>query len=161
MLMQSKDYCLLHGCKSDSEDTGDITLTDSYKNFNYGKEIPSYRGFRLTDMIDARPRVNNFTVTEGSRSPFEFKGREFNGSATQHSSKSILATEESISLSYDFYLPRIDSIYCGRDGSLTVRYGNPDENPKPPETMNGGMRIANITLPAYLYSTENAKIKFR
>ena len=58
----------------DSEDTGDITLTDSYKNFDYGREIPSFRGFRLTDMIDARPRVNNFTVTEGSRSPFEFKG---------------------------------------------------------------------------------------
>tara|TARA_R100000005_G_scaffold96717_1_gene86626 strand:+ start:7462 stop:15024 length:7563 start_codon:yes stop_codon:yes gene_type:complete len=144
----------------DSEDTGDITLTDSYKNFDYGREIPSFRGFRLTDMIDARPRVNNFTVTEGSRSPFEFKGREFNGSSTQHSSKNILATEESISISYDFYLPRIDSIYCGRDGSLTVRYGNPDENPQPPETMNGGMRIANITLPAYLYNTNNAKIKF-
>ena len=26
--------------------------------------------------------------------------------------------------------------------------------------MNGGMRIANITLPAYLYNTNNAKIKF-
>ena len=104
----------------DSEDTGDITLTDSYKNFDYGREIPSFRGFRLTDMIDARPRVNNFTVTEGSRSPFEFKGREFNGSSTQHSSKNILTTEESITISYDFYLPRVDSIYCGRDGSLTV-----------------------------------------
>lgn len=143
-----------------SEDTGDITLTDSYNNFEYGEEVPSYRGFRLTDIIDARPRVNNFTVTEGTRSPFEFAGREFNGSSTQHSSKSILASEESISLSYDFYLPRIDSIYCGRDGSLTVRYGSPDENPQPPETLNGGMRIANINLPAYLYDTNSAKVDF-
>ena len=98
-------------------------------------------------MIDARPRVNNFTVTEGSRSPFEFKGREFNGSSTQHKLLRTFLTEESITISYDFYLPRVDSI-CGRDGSLTVEYGNPDENPQPPETMNGGMRIANITLPA-------------
>ena len=35
-----------------------------------------------------------YTVGTGNRSPFEFYGRQFNGG--QHSSKNILASDESI-----------------------------------------------------------------
>ena len=60
-------------------------------------------------MIDARPRVNNFTVTEGSRSPFEFKGESSMVPQLNTALRTFL-TEESITISYDFYLPRVDSI---------------------------------------------------
>ena len=38
--------------KYDSSDTGDVTLANSYDNFNYGNEIPSYKGNRTVDFVD-------------------------------------------------------------------------------------------------------------
>ena len=73
-------------------------------------------GIRHTDIIDLRPRVNDYSVTEGARSPFEFLGRSFlNGN---HSSADIVADGESILLDYSYYLPRIDRIYLTKDGLL-------------------------------------------
>ena len=52
----------------DSSDTGDITNASSYEGFNYGKDIQSIGRVRNTDIIDVRPRVVDFTPSEGSRS---------------------------------------------------------------------------------------------
>ena len=65
-------------------------------------------------IIDLRPRVNDYSVTQGSRSPFEFLGRSFlNGN---HSSADVVADGESILLDYSYYLPRIDRIFLTKDG---------------------------------------------
>ena len=64
----------------DSSDDGDITTVESYKTFNYAKDIQSINDIRNTDVIDIRPRVSNYTVAENSRSPLEFYGRSFNAS---------------------------------------------------------------------------------
>ena len=63
-----------------STDDGDITTVESYKTFHYVRDIPSIRGKRLTDIIDIRPRVSDYTVAESTRSPLEFLGRSFNAS---------------------------------------------------------------------------------
>ena len=142
-----------------SSDDGDITTVESYNNYNYTTEIPTIEGIRNTNIIDARPRVVDYTVTAGANSPFEFYGRSFSaGSSGQHSSKNIIASGESMSLSYSYYLPRIDSIYLDKDGILIAKYGIPSDNPQLPEKVSGAMNIANISLPAYLYSSEDAKI---
>ena len=65
----------------DSNDTGDITTVNSYSGFHYGNEITRVNGNRLADIIDARPRVGEYAVTAGTRSPFEFNGRSFDDSA--------------------------------------------------------------------------------
>ena len=101
-----------------SGDTGDITTVNSYNSFNYSKEISLVNGRRVTDIIDARPRVSNYSVAAGTRSPLEFFGRNFNGG--QHSSKNVLASDESLSLSYNYYLARADRLYVNKYGSFSI-----------------------------------------
>ena len=142
----------------DSADTGDITTVNSYENFNYATEIPSVGGFRCSELIDVRPRVSNYTVSEGSRSPLEFFGRTFDGG--QHSSKDVLASDESLTINYSFYLGRRDRAYATKEGAFYVKQGEPSENPQFPKIDTQAMNIANITLPPYLYSPNQASIEF-
>jgi len=145
----------------DAADTGDITTVNSYNSFNYTTEINSINGVRNTDVIDARPRVKEYTVTAGGRSPLEFYGRSFDGGASgQHSSKNIIASDESLTLGYNYYLGRADRVYLSPDGGLSIKYGSPDDDPKLPDEVSDSLNIANIFLPAYLYDTSQAKLQF-
>ena len=142
-----------------SSDTGDITTVNSYDNFDYSTEIgftPS--GIHCSDIIDARPRTSSYTLSEGSRSPLEFYGRSFTNN--QHSSKDILASDESITVDYSYYLPRYDRIYLTKEGEFYVKQGIPSDIPSLPSNVNGAMNIANVFLPAYLYSPSQAVIEF-
>ena len=142
----------------DSSDDGDITTVQSYKNMNYRTEVPSVDGIRCTDLIDCRPRVSNYTVGEGTRSPFEFFGRTFNGG--QHSSKDVIASDETIVMDFSYYLPRKDRVYLNTDGVFTVKTGIPDDNPSLPDPISNAMNIANIAVPAYLYNVNDATVTF-
>ena len=55
-----------------STDDGDITTVDSYKEFDYSKQIRAINGVSNADMIDISPRVSDYTTAESSRSPIEF-----------------------------------------------------------------------------------------
>ncbi len=138
-----------------SSDTGDITTVDSYKNFEY-EAIPFIGVHKNSDLIDIRPRVSDYTVAEGVRSPFEFDGRVFTQSG--NSAANILASDESIILSYSFYLPRIDRIYLTKEGVFQVKYGTPSEVPEPPATVDNALEVARVNLPPYLYNTKAASI---
>ena len=145
----------------DSSDTGDITTVNSYDQFNYSKDIRSIDGVRTTDLLDARPRVKNYTVSSGARSPFEFDGRDFDGGASgQHSSKYVLASDESVTVGFSYYQPRADRVCIDKEGYISVIPGTPSDNPKLPENISGSLNIANIFLPAYLYDVNNAQIDF-
>ena len=102
----------------DANDDGDITTINSYQDFDYAKEIEYYNDTRTSDLIDIRPRVSDYTVTAGSRSPFEFYGRNFSQSG--NSAKNIIAPDESINLDYSFYLPRIDKIFLNKNGLFKI-----------------------------------------
>ena len=142
----------------DISDDGDITTANSYNSFNYSSDISSIDGTRLTDIIDYRPRVSDYTVVTNVKSPLEFDGRQFNNS--RHSAKNVISPEEPLILDYSFYLPRIDRIYLTKDRSFVVKFGNPSENPVLPEDVSGAMNIANIYLPAYLFNTSDARVEF-
>ena len=43
---------------------------------------------------------------------------------------------------------------------FVVKNGTPADIPSPPGELPGALNIANITLPAYLYSAEEAQVKF-
>ena len=139
-----------------SSDDGDITTANSYRNFNYSKDIQKIQKTRVTDIVDIRPRVNDYSVLESFRSPLEFYGRIFDQSG--NSSTNILASDEQIGISYSFYLGRIDKIYLTRDGSLQVKYGNPTEGFETPTSVSDALEIGTITLPPYLYNTSDATI---
>jgi hypothetical protein len=140
----------------DSSDTGDITLSNSYESFDYRKDIVSIGGIRNTDIIDVRPRVNNYAVIEGARSPFEFDGRRFDDG--NHSSDYVFASDESETFSFSYYLPRIDRIYLSKNGVLQVKYGSPSDTPQIPEEVSGSLNIANIAIPPYVYNIRDIKI---
>ena len=142
----------------DSSDTGDITTANSYTNCDYSNEVQSTDGFRNTDLIDLRPRVSDYSVTEGGNSPFEFDGRNFgNGN---HSSKHIFASDESTTLAYDYYLGRADRVYLTKNGDIQVTLGAPSDRPELPDVLPGALNIANVFNPPYLYNVEDSSIKF-
>ena len=142
----------------ETSDTGDITLANSYAEFDYGTEVSSINGVRNTDIIDGRPRVSEYSVVAGARSPFEFDGRSFTNS--QHSSKNVLASDESITVDYNYYLARADRVYIDKNGNFSVKYGTPADTAQLPDEVNGALNIANIYLPAYLYNTSDARVDF-
>ena len=141
-----------------STDDGDITTVDSYSTFNYSTEIQSVNGIRNTDLIDIRPRVSDYTVGEGSRSPLEFHGRTFNASG--NSAANILASDETIITDFSWYLGRIDSIYLTKDGQFQVKTGVPSEKPEEPGTVDDALKIATASIPAYLYNTADVSLNF-
>ena len=136
-----------------SSDTGDVTTVSSYNDFDY-KDLPKINDDRVSDIIDIRPRVSDFSGT--SYSPFEFLGRSF--TADGNSAKNILASDESSVLDYSYYLPRLDKIYLTRDGVFQLINGVPSDNPEWPNNIDGSLEVASIKLPAYLYDITDVSI---
>jgi hypothetical protein len=143
----------------DPQDDGDITTANSYQLFDYKDDITYYEGFRMSDIIDIRPRVSDYVLSAGNRSPFEFSGRLFDQQG--NSAANILAADESIILNYNFYLPRIDKIFLNKESEFTVQQGIPDENPKAPQKIEDALEIAEVFLPPYLYDVNKSSIKTR
>tara|TARA_R100000700_G_scaffold40929_1_gene58544 strand:+ start:8321 stop:15943 length:7623 start_codon:yes stop_codon:yes gene_type:complete len=142
----------------DSTDTGDVTTVNSYEDFNPSTEIPGIGGFRATDIIDIRPRTSAYTVAADARSPLEFDGRTFN--ANGNSSANMLASDESIFAHYAYYQGRKDRVYLTKDGKFQVKYGDPSDSPNLPNPVDDALEIAQIALPPYLYSIDQASVKF-
>ena len=142
----------------ESTDEGDLTSVDSYNTFNYTNEIQSIDGHRNTDIFDIRPRVSDYTVTESTRSPLEFFGRSFNGSG--NSAANILASDENIISDISYYQGRIDRIFVSKDGRFQVIYGTPADSPQLPNPIDDAIELATVTLPPYVYNTENVNISF-
>ena len=73
---------------------------------------------------------------------------------------SPLATDESILVTFSYYLGRIDRIFLTKDGAFQVKYGEPSERPVRPGPVDDAIEIATITLPPYLYRTQEAGLSF-
>ena len=138
-----------------NSDNGDITTANSYDQFDYC-DIGTINGVRLTDIIDIRQKVSPYTVTEGSRSPFEFLSRSFD--AVGNSAANVLASDESILLDYNFYLPRIDKVYLNKNATFQLALGEPSENPNPPVQIQDALEIATAVLPPYLCNVNDISI---
>jgi hypothetical protein len=141
-----------------SSDDGDITTVNSYDTFDYDKEIQNVNTISNSDIIDIRPRTSSYTVSENSRSPLEFYGRNFSSSG--NSAANILASDESIVATFSFYLGRIDRIYLSKDGKFQVKYGTPAERPEKPVSVDDAIEVASIFLPPYLYKVSQSSIEF-
>ena len=132
----------------EDSDKGDITTKNSYDNMHYIDDVQAYNGVRNTDIIDIRPKVSNYTVAEGARSPLEFYGRAFNASG--NSAANILASDESILTHYSFYLGRIDRIFLTKEGKFQIQYGDPSENRVEPVVIDDAIEIATVELLPYM-----------
>jgi hypothetical protein len=139
-----------------SSDLGDITTVNSYGNYDYCDIAPVEGKLANSDIIDIRPRVSEYAVTPGSRSPFEFLSRTFSDS--QNCGRNILASDESILLSFDYYLGRIDRIFLTKNGGLQLLTGEPSETPRPPKSLDNTLEIGSVSLPPYLCDVSKASI---
>lgn len=141
-----------------SSDNGDITTIESYRGFDYKKEIQIVNSVRNSDLIDIRPRVSTYSLAENLPSPLEFYGRKFDGSG--NSATNILASDESIITTFSYYLGRIDRIYLRKDGTFQIKYGVPSEKPEKPTSVEDALEIATVTLPPYLFDISQASVQF-
>lgn len=138
-----------------TSDVGDVVTVNSYNNFDYC-DLPQVDGIPVSDIIDVRPRVSNYTVAANTYSPFEFLGRDF--SSSYLNPKNILASDESINLDYSFYLPRIDNLFLTKAGEVKLVSGAPSETPQPPNSLEDSIEMASVYLPSYLCDIGDAEI---
>jgi len=141
----------------DSTDDGDITTVNSYENFDYAADIMGIDGISNADIIDIRPRVADYIVSESTRSPLEFYGRTFNNEG--QTATNILASDEAIVASFSHYLGRIDRIFLTKSGEFQVKYGSPAEKPDKPGNVDAALEVATINVPPYLFNPEQADIR--
>ena len=153
---QSKIKIYFDNLYYDAQDQGDITTANSYSTFDYKSDIQYCNNLRNTDILDIRPRVDQYTVTENTKSPFEFDGRTFVQAG--NSSANILASDEDLLLDAEYYLPRIDRIFLNKNGNFVIQKGIPSDNPSLPQAIDDSIEIAKISLPPYLFDTSNATI---
>jgi len=137
-----------------SNDVGNLYTVNSYNSERYKDDIPVTNGIRATDTLDFRPRVSQFTSTTSS--PFDYSSRTFATAGVNPTL--VVAPGESSLIGYDFYLPRIDKVVLNKEGAFSIIKGASAANPKPPSNSDDAMEIATISLPAYLYDTQDAKI---
>ena len=141
----------------DASDTGDVTTLNSYADFEY-EEIPYFKSrIKNSDMLDIRPRVSEYSVTVGARSPFEFGGRNFN--QTGNSNGDVIASDEDLLISsMSYYQGRIDKIFLNKNGEFQLIQGTPSDDPQLPKGVDDSIEIATIELPPYLYDVGHASV---
>jgi len=140
---------------SNSTDTGEFTTVNSYSGYDYLFEMPLVKkNLRCSDVIDLRPRVEPFKLT--NKSPFEYNGRKLR--VMGRYSSYVLVPNKNLIMSYDYYLPRVDVVSLNTEGKFEVLQGIPSDDPKPPQLKRNSLDIATIFLPAYLYSNKDAVV---
>ena len=138
----------------ENSDDGDLTTKNSYNSMHYANDIQSINGVRNTDIIDIRPKVSDYTVSEGARSPLEFYGRTFDGSG--NSAANILKSDEQVILDFSFYLGRIDRIFMTKEGRFQIQYGEPSEKQTEPVIIDDAIEIATVDLAPYMLDVEGS-----
>jgi len=139
-----------------SSENGDLTIVNSYSQFDYCDLLSVKNDVRTSDIIDIRPRVIEFSASS-SNSPFEFSSRQFSDS--NNSAKNILASDGAIRLTYSHYLGRIDKIFLLKTGEFQLISGVPSENPLPPLNVADSIEVASISMPPYLCDVDDCEIK--
>ena len=131
-----------------SGNSGDFFSVNSYTKERYSNDIPLINGFRATDVIDLRPRVNPYVISSNQNSPFAFTSRSF-----ESTNPYVVTPNESSIFGYSYYLPRIDKLVINQYEEVKLIKGESSEDPQPPTELGNSMEIAEISLPAYLFDT--------
>ena len=137
---------------------GDAFTVASYSSDRFTEDIPTIgvNNVRASDTLDFRPRVSEFNpAVTTDRSPFDFISRTTSFDSLPDT---ILAPNEVSTVSYSYYLPRIDRIYIDTLGNFVVDKGKSSKNPQPPQKLGEFMELATLNMPAYLYNTEDASL---
>ena len=141
-----------------ASDDGDVFTVLSYDEERFSNDIPDIGifGVRATDTLDFRPRVSVYDPDSDTGSPFEFSARDFSGTAVLR----YITPNESSIVDFEHYLPRVDSVYLNKFGEFIYEKGVPSLDPKEPVKTAELMKLATVTLPSYLFNTQDAILSF-
>ena len=161
--------------------TGDFFTVDSYidvaDQMTY-EDIPIYTAtkvdpddpapsgsFPLQDCFDIRPRAENIagtavsieTVDEITGNSFDFFNRQFDG--TGASLVDFLKPSSLITSDFEYYLPYRALLIMERSGKINFIKGVSTESPRLPEMVDGAMKLAEVTIPAYTFRPQDVIMK--
>ena len=141
-----------------ASDDGDVFTVLSYDEERFSNDIPDIGifGVRATDTLDFRPRVSVYDPSTDTGSPFEFSARDFSGTAVLR----YITPNESSIVDFEHYLPRVDSVYLNKFGEFIYEKGVSSLDPKEPVKTAELMKLATVTLPSYLFNTQDAILSF-
>ena len=164
-----------------SHGAGDCFTVDSYSNLagqmDYD-DIPTYTGtrsdpdspqpaglFPLADSYDFRPAVENITgasttlsVTDQiTGSSFNFENRQFDGVGAV--SVSMPQPSSNIQSDFEFYLPKISSLFITTTGEFKLLEGVSAELPSPPKDLDNAMKLATMFIPPYTFSPKDVQVE--
>jgi hypothetical protein len=103
-------------------------------------DIPSYKGVRLTDVIDFRPVI-------------------LSGAAAL-TTLTILNPGSLISCGVRYYLPKIDKVVIGNNNKISVIQGTPSLNPIEPVTPDNTMALYTLEVPAYTHNISDITLNY-
>ena len=103
-------------------------------------DIPSYKGVRLTDVIDFRPVL-------------------LSGAAAL-TTLTILNPGSLISCGVRYYLPKIDKVVVGNNNKISVIQGIPSLNPIEPVTPDNTMALYTLDIPAYTHNVSDITLNY-
>ena len=122
---------------------GDLITVNSYPPETYDNDLPSLaRTNLITDFIDVRPRVKNYSPSSDTDSPFEYDFRDFSAEGT--GVPNILIPDETLNLGYSYYLGRTDKLILNKLGTFEIKRGAPSERPLAPEVAQDAFTVATI-----------------
>jgi hypothetical protein len=115
---------------------GSYYTKNSYINTDY-KDIPSYKGVRLSDIID-------------------FRGDEIgsNGLTTFFDPNSVVETK------VNYYLNRVDVVVVNSIGEFNVIEGTPGLNPDQPSIPDNAMHLYTVNVPAYTFDIKDIENEY-
>ena len=137
-----------------SHGNGDFFSVDSYSGQIDYENIPSYTSdttgdeYKLSDVLDFRPRVDDASTIDAGT-----QNRSFDGSGA--STVDVVKFGSNVTTDHEYYKGRIDKLFLTKDGEFKVLKGAPDTKPQEPDTIDNSMHLYTISLPAYNLSTED------
>jgi len=132
------------------------------KIFVYG-DIPKYTSpttgseFRLTDVIDFRPYVQDNTHDGTDATTYYLAN---NTDAIANSSILLPDSDTTSTLDYSYYVPRIDKLTLARDRTFEVIKGTAASVPVAPPDAEDSMTLYTLGIPAYTFSLSDIETRY-
>jgi len=132
------------------------------KIFTYG-DISKYTSpttgseFRLTDVIDWRPYVQDNTHDGTTATTFYLAN---NTDAIANSTILLPDSDTTATLDYSYYVPRIDKLTLTRDREFEVIKGTAASVPVAPPDAEDSMTLYTLGIPAYTFSLSDIETRY-
>ena len=146
-----------------SHGTGDYFDVDSYTGQVDYADIPEYRStkvdpeskapigfYELRDTLDWRPRVEDQTAPVDC--PFSFANKNFEASGS--SAGNLPVPDSNATITFDFYLGRLDLLYLDKLGNFIHVPGIAGEDPRYPASDNINMKVARFSVAPFTFKPE-------